>query len=133
MGFAALYALLAAIATGFNIGAQELLVRLYGGPYSLLLALLLGTAVGLLVKYALDKRYIFGFQARDVAHDGQTFALYAATGLITTAVFWGFELAFELAFASKSMRYLGGIIGLSLGYAAKYVLDKHFVFPRRAL
>ena len=128
MGFATLYALLAAIATGCNIGAQELLVRLYDGPYSLLLALLLGTAVGLLVKYALDKRYIFDFRARSVAHDGQTFVRYAATGLITTGVFWGFELAFEHAFASKAMRYLGGIIGLSLGYAAKYTLDKRFVF-----
>ncbi len=128
MKLAVIYALLAVVATGFNIGAQDLLVRLYAGPYHLPLAMVMGTAVGLIVKYALDKRYIFRFQARNAAHDSQVFLLYTLMGLFTTAIFWGFELAFEYAFQSKEMRYLGAIIGLSIGYMAKYLLDKRFVF-----
>ncbi|HMU91334.1 MAG TPA: GtrA family protein, partial [Pseudomonadales bacterium] len=31
-------------------------------------------------------------------------------------------------FATKEMRYLGGIIGLAIGYLAKYHLDKRYVF-----
>lgn len=133
MKLAAIYALLAIIATAFNIGAQDLLIRLYSGPYSIVLSMALGTAVGLVVKYVLDKRYIFGFQAQNAAHDGQVFMLYASMGLITTAIFWGFELAFEHLFASKEMRYLGGVIGLAIGYYAKYSLDKRYVFRTAAV
>lgn len=128
MKLAAIYALLAIIATALNIGAQDLLIRLYAGPYHILLSMAFGTAVGLLVKYVLDKRYIFAFQAQSAAHDGQVFMLYALMGLITTAIFWGFELTFDYLFESKHMRYLGGVIGLALGYLAKYSLDKRYVF-----
>jgi hypothetical protein len=43
-------------------------------------------------------------------------------------VFWGFEFGFNSAFQDKNMRYLGGLIGLAIGYWAKYHLDKRFVF-----
>ena len=46
----------------------------------------------------------------------------------TTAIFWGFEYGFWLAFGTARMRYLGGVIGLVIGYVTKYHLDKHFVF-----
>jgi putative flippase GtrA len=49
-------------------------------------------------------------------------------GLLTTVIFWGFEWAFQLLYETKEMRYLGGVIGLALGYLTKYQLDKRFVF-----
>ncbi len=128
MKMALLYAMLAAVATVANIGAQDLCIRLYNGPFSILVSVFLGTAVGLSVKYFLDKRYIFHFQARDVTHDGRTFGLYTLMGLLTTVVFWGFEFCFDAIFQSHGMRYLGGVIGLTIGYTAKYHLDKRFVF-----
>lgn len=127
-----LYALLAAIATGANIGAQDLLVRLYDGHFAVALSVAFGTGVGLIVKYVLDKRYIFRFQAKNAAHDGQTFVLYALMGLITTAIFWGFEFGFDHLFQTREMRYLGAVIGLAIGYVAKYALDKRFVFRQGA-
>jgi len=128
MKFALLYALLAAVATAVNIGSQDVLIRLYEGPYHLLISVAVGTAVGLLVKYVLDKRYIFQFKARDVVHDSHTFALYTLMGLLTTVVFWGFEFGFHYLFQTREMRYLGGVIGLAIGYTTKYHLDKRFVF-----
>ncbi|MGH8354589.1 MAG: GtrA family protein [Pseudomonas sp.] len=128
MKLAVIYVFLAVIATIFNIAAQDLAIRAYEGPYAILLSLIVGTGVGLIVKYCLDKRYIFRFQARNAAHNGKTFILYALMGLLTTVIFWGFEFAFDHAFASKEMRYLGGGIGLAIGYLAKYELDKRFVF-----
>ena len=122
------YALLALVATAANIGAQDLLARLYAGPFALVLAMIAGTAVGLIVKYMLDKRYIFRFRARDLGHDSRTFALYTLMGLATTAIFWSFELGFEHLFASRGMRYLGAVIGLAIGYVVKYYLDKRYVF-----
>ncbi len=128
MSLAVLYAVIALVATAANIAAQELVVRAYAGPFSVALSVFVGTGVGLVAKYLLDKRYIFRFTARDTAHDAQTFLLYTAMGVATTALFWGFEFGFNHVFESKEMRYAGGLIGLGLGYWAKYHLDKRFVF-----
>ena len=130
MKLALVYAFLAMIATATNIGAQELVIRNYSGSYDVLLSVIVGTGVGLIVKYVLDKRYIFRFRARNVAHDSWTFVLYTVMGLATTVIFWGFEFGFNAVFQTKEMRYLGGIIGLAIGYFTKYQLDKRFVFRK---
>lgn len=125
---ALVYALLALIATACNIATQDLVVRIYAGPFAVFAALVVGTGAGLVVKYVLDKKYIFRFRARDAVHDGQTFVLYTAMGLATTCIFWGFELGFDYLFGTRMMRYVGGVIGLVIGYLAKYYLDKRYVF-----
>lgn len=127
------YAFFALIATAANIGAQDLFVRIYRGDFHIVASIVVGTGVGLVVKYILDKRYIFRFQARSVAHDTQTFALYSIMGLVTTVVFWGFEFGFHHLFETREMRYLGGIIGLAIGYLTKYQLDKRYVFRTGAV
>lgn len=128
MKLALIYAILALIATAANIGSQDLIVRNYAGPYAIEISIFAGTGVGLLIKYILDKRYIFRFQAKDAIHDGQTFILYTVMGLATTVIFWGFEFTFQHLFQSDGMRYLGGAIGLAIGYVTKYHLDKRYVF-----
>lgn len=128
MKLATTYMILALIATAANIGAQDLVVRSYSGAFDILISVAIGTAVGLVIKYILDKRYIFCFQTRDGLHDAHTFLLYTLMGLATTFVFWGFEFVFQRIFETKEMRYLGGAIGLAIGYALKYQLDKRFVF-----
>jgi hypothetical protein len=132
MKLATTYLLLAAIATLINIAAQDLCSRLYSGPFSLLCAVIAGTGAGLVCKYVLDARYIFRFRARSLLHGGQTFMWYTAAGLATTLIFWGFEFGFDHLFESKSMRYAGAVIGLSVGYLCKYQLDRRFVFRQPA-
>jgi len=127
------YAIFALIATAANIGAQDLVIRSYSGAFDILASVIVGTGVGLVVKYILDKRYIFRFRARSVAHDTQTFALYTVMGLATTVIFWGFEFGFHRIFETKEMRYLGGVIGLAIGYLTKYHLDKRYVFRTEAV
>jgi putative flippase GtrA len=126
------YTLFAVIATGLNIGVQDIAIRLYDGPNHLIFSVGAGTLAGLLLKYALDKRYIFRFQAKNASHNGRTFLLYALMGLLTTIIFWGFEFGFNYLFQTKALRYLGGIIGLAIGYLSKYHLDKQFVFRQGA-
>lgn len=128
MKLAATYAVLALLATLANIGAQDIVIRGYTGAFSILVSVVIGTAVGLFVKYVLDKRYIFRFRARGIVHDSQTFALYTVMGLATTVIFWGFEFGFHYIFLTKEMRYLGGAVGLAIGYLAKYHLDRRYVF-----
>ena len=128
MKLAITYAILAFIATAANIGAQDIVIRTYTGGFAVLISVVFGTGVGLVVKYLLDKRYIFRFRARNAVHDGQTFLLYTLMGLATTVIFWGFEFGFQQMFETREMRYLGGVIGLTIGYLTKYHLDKRFVF-----
>lgn len=127
------YAIFALIAIGVNIGAQDLIVRTYRDAFVILISVIVGTGAGLITKYILDKRYIFRFYTQNVIHNTQTFILYTATGVITTAIFWGFEFGFHCFFETKKMRYLGGIIGLVIGYLIKYQLDKRYVFRKEAL
>jgi putative flippase GtrA len=128
MKLAITYAVLALIATITNIAAQDLVLRSYRGAPSLLISIFTGTLVGLVVKYLLDKHYIFRFRSRNALHDAQTFTLYALTGVGTTAVFWGFEFGFDAIFANTPMRYCGAVIGLTIGYVSKFQLDRRFVF-----
>ncbi len=128
MKVAVTYTIIAIIATLANIGGQELVVQLWPFEYLITLSILFGTGVGLVVKYLLDKRYIFQFTAESLGHDARLFVLYTAMGVITTAIFWGVEFSFHAIFQTKEMRYLGGVIGLAIGYIIKYRLDKRYVF-----
>ncbi|MDE1141888.1 MAG: GtrA family protein [Paraburkholderia tropica] len=123
-----LYAFFAVIATASNIAAQVLVVRIPNLAYAVPLSIAAGTAVGLLVKYALDKRWVFEWKPKNAGHNAKTFFLYALTGVFTTAIFWLCEYLFAEKFHSEAMRYLGGTIGLAIGYVTKYQMDRAFVF-----
>ncbi|MGL5734804.1 MAG: GtrA family protein, partial [Beijerinckiaceae bacterium] len=92
MTLTVLYALFATIAIAVNIGAQDIVLRVYGGAYAVALSIFAGTLAGLVVKYVLDKRLIFKFQAHDLRHDGALFLRYSLMGVVTTLIFWGFEM-----------------------------------------
>ncbi|MDG2140207.1 MAG: GtrA family protein [Gammaproteobacteria bacterium] len=125
------YGIFALIAIGANVITQEASIRIYSGSsYTILLSILNGTVIGLLVKYNLDKRHIFNFYPTSTLDDFKVFLTYAATGIVTTLIFWTTEIGFQIVYESKSMRYTGAIIGLTIGYTVKYFLDYHFVFSK---
>jgi len=125
---AVLYTLFAVLSTAINIGSQMLSIWIYKGPLSVEISILVGTAMGLPLRYFLEKRYIFNFTSKNLVHDGKLFVFYSAMGVITTLIFWGTEYAFHVIYDTDFMRYLGGIIGLSIGFYVKYKLDKKYVF-----
>ena len=114
-----------------NLTAQALVMYFNNNSHAMLLSMLVGTGVGLVTKYILDKRYIFFFKAENLAHDGKLFFLYSVMGIVTTALFWIIEYGFHWIFATELMRYIGGAIGLIMGYLIKYRLDKQFVFVNK--
>ncbi len=128
LGFAARYAFFAGIAALVNIGAQWLWFHTYDGPHALGAALAVGTGAGLLVKYVLDKRWIFYDRETRLIARGRQFILYSLMGVGTTVIFWGTEIIFDHIGHGPAWKYLGGAIGLTLGYLTKYRLDKRFVF-----
>ncbi len=128
MSLALKYAAFAAVAMAVNLAVQVICDRLYHGPLELWLAMAAGTLAGLVVKYLLDKRYIFYFRANSLAQDSGRFVLYSLMGVVTTLIFWGCEAGCDLVFGTRPMRYLGAALGLVIGYYTKYHLDKRWVF-----
>ena len=130
ISLAAKYAFFAAVATGANLGAQYLSLAVYSREFSLYAAMALGTLAGLIVKYILDREYIFRYRAKSRMDDMGKFVLYSLMGVFTTFIFWGFELAFHAVFRFDEAKYVGALAGLAIGYFIKYQLDKRFVFVK---
>ena len=122
------YVLFAIISTVVNLAFQYLSFELYDGFMSLYLAMFNGTLAGLILKYILDKKYIFFHETKSKKEDGKKFLLYSLMGVFTTFIFWAFEIGFDAFVAFEGAKYLGAVLGLSIGYIVKYNLDKKFVF-----
>lgn len=134
---AALYGLFAVAATSANLATQAAIrAALEPGagaasiPYWI--ALIAGTGTGLVVKYLLDRRWIFRAPPGGIAVHARQFSLYTLTGVATTAIFWCTQTGFHVATGSEAMLYVGGALGLAVGYATKYWLDRRHVFERGA-
>ena len=121
------YIVFALISTGVNLLFQYFSFLAYSGKFSLYLAMFVGTLSGLVVKYILDKKYIFYHETSSKKEDGKNFILYSFMGVFTTLIFWIFEIGFEYMW---QMKYLGAVIGLGIGYFVKYHLDKKYVFRK---
>lgn len=128
---AVLYVTCALFATVVNVLAQEITSQLLPSEYELAFSMLIGTFAGLAVKYLLDKKYIFNCMTETQKKNVMTFFFYSLMGVVTTPLFWVTEYAFDMWFETKKMRYVGAIIGLSIGYITKYHLDKKYVFIER--
>jgi putative flippase GtrA len=122
------YIIFAVIATIINIFFQKISHTMYDGYLSLYIGMIVGTIAGLIVKFVLDKKFIFYYKVKNKADNAIKFFLYSCVGVLTTAIFWIVEIAFDHVFQGESARYIGGVIGLAIGYSFKYILDKKFVF-----
>ena len=121
-----LYAGFAGLAIVVNLFTQWVSLALYQGPFALPLAMAFGTGTGLIVKYLLDKVWIFRHRQFGVDVQVREFTGYALTGVATTALFWGCELIFNAI--GPDWRFAGAALGLTAGYSLKYRLDRHYVF-----
>lgn len=122
------YALLAVVAMTANLATQRLFLAWVSGQAGFVLALIAGTGVGLVLKYVLDKKFIFLDATRSVGDETRKFSLYTLTGIGTTLIFWGSETLFWLVWQTDFMREIGAVLGLTVGYVIKYQLDRRYVF-----
>ena len=122
------YIIFAVFSTLFNLLFQYFSFAIYMGWGSLYMAMFVGTLVGLVVKYILDKKFIFYHEVKDKKEDAKKFALYSLMGVFTTIIFWVTEISFDYFWKDPNAKYFGAVIGLSIGYVIKYFLDKRFVF-----
>ncbi|MEP1144739.1 MAG: GtrA family protein [Henriciella sp.] len=125
------YWLAAVLAILINIGSQWAFVMTFGQSDTMVItSVLVGTITGFLAKYILDKVLVFEVAFEASGEEVRQFFFYGVTGVITTLIFWGTELGFHIAFEQEVMRYVGGVVGLCVGYCLKFVLDSMFVFRK---
>ena len=124
------YVIFSLVATTVNLLTQKIIFSTINQEVTLYLAMVSGTLAGLIVKYVLDKKWIFKFAPVSKKEDLATFFLYTCAGIFTTFVFIVFEMTFYYFFDFEGAQYVGGAIGLSLGYTLKYFLDKKYVFTK---
>jgi len=125
------YVLFAVVATLVNLAAQEVAFRLT--PVApLVVSILAGTAAGFAVKYVLDKNWIFYDAYTGHRDEARKVTLYALFSIVTTLVFWGFEVTFWTIWRTDLAKYAGAVLGLAVGYAAKFALDQTYVFRERS-
>jgi putative flippase GtrA len=125
-----LYVLFAVISTAGNLAAQE--VTSWVAPFApLALSILVGTVVGFATKYLLDKKWIFADPYTGRREEMRKVWLYGLFSVLTTVIFWGFEVAFWTIWETKTAKYAGAVLGLSIGYALKFVLDRTYTFRER--
>lgn len=122
------YSIFAAISTLVNLIFQWLSFSTYHGVGALYVAMFIGTLAGLVAKYVLDKKWIFYHIPKDRKDDAQKFILYSFMGVFTTTIFWGTEMMFYYLIPNTNAKYVGAVIGLTIGYILKYFLDKKYVF-----
>ncbi|OHD56658.1 MAG: polysaccharide biosynthesis protein GtrA [Spirochaetes bacterium GWF1_51_8] len=125
------YAVFAGIALLINLGTQAVTLAVYSGDFSIYIAMVCGTGAGLLVKYVLDKLFIFKYRTENLKEDVKKFTVYSLMGIVTTAIFWGSELLFDTLIKTEWAKFAGGAVGLTIGYTIKYFLDRKFVFTAK--
>lgn len=117
----------AVVATLANLGAQQMVVEI--APTAPLAAsIAAGTLAGFGVKYILDKNFIFFDAYSGHATEAVKVLLYGLFSVVTTLVFWSFEAGFWAIWHNDFAKYSGAVLGLALGYAAKFLLDRRFTF-----
>ena len=126
------YIFFAAISAVFNLFFQYVSFLVYKGFGDLYIAMFFGTLAGLVSKYILDKKFIFYHTPKNKKDDAKKFMLYSFMGILTTIIFWGTEILFDHFSENEYGKYIGAVLGLSIGYIIKYFLDKKFVFKDSA-
>ncbi|MFW9991129.1 MAG: GtrA family protein [Candidatus Odinarchaeota archaeon] len=96
------------------------------------LALVSGTLVGFIFKFIVDKWIIFRDRLKEdetLAETGKQITKYFGFAIFTTIIFWGTEGLFYLLLGEE-WYLIGGVIGLSIGYTVKFIVDRHYVFKQ---
>ena len=88
----------------------------------------IATIIAFVFKYLVDKIFIFKDNTKYLSktHFKQVF-LYGLFAVLTTLIFWFFELSFKYFFSFKNSHYIGALIGLTIGYTIKFFLDKKYL------
>jgi len=123
-----LYIVFAVIVSITNLSSQRLVLSFLTGNVGYFAALFIGTFIGVVLGYFLDKNWIFKDPVMSSGVIGKQFFWYAMTGAIHTPVFWLIESIFWFIWETDGMREVGAVLGLVIAYTLKYFILRRYVF-----
>jgi putative flippase GtrA len=123
-----LYIVFAVIVSITNLSSQRLVLSFLTGNVGYFAALFIGTFIGVVLGYFLDKNWIFKDPVMPYGVIGKQFFWYAMTGAIHTPVFWLIESIFWFIWETDGMREVGAVLGLVIAYTLKYFILRRYVF-----
>ncbi|WP_179378341.1 GtrA family protein [Jannaschia marina] len=121
------YAVSAIVSVIANLLAQEATVTAAPDAH-LMVSIVVGTIIGFLIKYVVDKIWTFRERYTTAYGEAQRITMSGLFSVLTTLIFWAFELGFHAVWQTDFAKYLGAVIGLSIGYVLKFWLDRRHVF-----
>ncbi len=120
----------AALATALNILFQYItktgLKNHFNDNIVYISQLIVGTGIGFVFKFIVDKFLIF--KEKSINRTLKQITVYTIFAIFTTGIFWGVESLFQILFSFENRELIGGFLGLSIGYTVKFFLDKKWVF-----
>lgn len=116
------YILFCLISIFLNLLTQEFFLIFFN---SYVISILFGTVIGFLIKFYLDKNFIF---LKSSSFSFNQLFTYTFTAIFSTIIFWSVEIFFLIYFQNNMMKILGGFLGLILGYTLKFKLDYKLTF-----
>lgn len=121
------YAISAVVSVVANLVAQQItVVGVSAAP--LMVSIIVGTIVGFAVKYLMDKTWTFREAYTTHKAEAHRVTLSGLFSVLTTLIFWAFELGFYAIWQTDFAKYTGAVLGLSIGYIIKFWLDRRHVF-----
>lgn len=127
MKIVAKYSFISFISILFNVIAQFIFTKLFYYNYNFLIEMFLGSISGVTVKIILDRTYIFYYMNEKSIGNILRFVVYSFFEIISILLFIILEVIFNFFIPIPFSRYLGVIIGLSIGYSIKYHFDKRYI------
>lgn len=88
----------------------------------------LGLFVGFVIKYLLDKKYVFNDGYENRKAETKKAGLYAFMSILCTILSVGITGSFKIVVGVQFAKRIGWFLGLLFGYTAKFFLDKKYVF-----
>ena len=84
------------------------------------------TLAAFIFKFLIDKYFVFKINSHNAKFSKKYMVfMYTLISFFTTIFFWGTQFLFRIYL---NQEYLGMVIGLTIGYTIKFLLDKEFVF-----
>ena len=121
------YVISALVSVTANLLAQQ--VTVLGLPAApLMVSIVVGTGFGFVVKYGIDKTWTFREAYTTHTEETQRITLSGLFSVLTTMIFWAFELGVYASWQTDFAKYTGAILGLGIGYTVKFWLDRRHVF-----
>ncbi|HOV13454.1 MAG TPA: GtrA family protein [Spirochaetota bacterium] len=95
---------------------------------NIIIKMFIATVISFIFKFIVDKIVIFQDKTTNLVSNLKKIVIYGSFAVFTTLIFWGFELGFKFVFHFQYSEYIGGTLGLIIGYTLKFLLDSRYVF-----